>query len=128
MRLGAIVIDSNNSEELSGFYQNLLNWTIERQVFEGEKWIILKNADGNCTPLVFQEVNNYVPPKWPWIDGSQQQMLHLDFYVHADDFDSEVQRAISCGARLSEIQFSESWRVLLDPAGHPFCIIPIPMK
>ena len=126
MELGAIVIDSNNSEELAGFYQKLLGWTVERQFLEGEKWIILKSADGTGTPLVFQEISDYQSPKWPPADGLQQQMLHLDFYIKADDLDSEIQHAISCGATMSETQLSGYWKVMLDPAGHPFCLIPLP--
>ncbi|MCL1872899.1 MAG: hypothetical protein FWF85_02145 [Clostridiales bacterium] len=126
MRLGAIVIDSNNPEELAEFYQKLLEWTIERQIFEGEKWIIVKSRDGEGMPLVFQEALNYQRPIWPSAEGLQQQMLHLDFYVKFDDFDSKVEHAISCGAVVSEIQLSDSWKVMLDPAGHPFCIIPLP--
>lgn len=126
MKLGAIVIDSSNSQRLSEFYQKLLGWTIESQLFDGEKWIVLKSDNAEGTPLVFQDVENYEKPIWPSADGMQQQMQHLDFYVRADDFDSEVKRAISCGAILSEIQLSKYWKVMLDPAGHPFCIIPIP--
>jgi len=128
MRLGAIVIDSNNPEELSKFYQKLLGWEIERQVFEGDKWITLKSSDEEGTPLVFQEDLNYQRPTWPSTDGLQQQMLHLDFYVDFDDFDRAVEQAISCGAVFAEIQLTESWKVMLDPAGHPFCIIPLPPK
>jgi len=126
MKLGAIVIDSDNSEKLSKFYQKLLGWTIEQQVFEGEKWFIVKSKNGEGIPLVFQQIENYKRPKWPASDNLQQQMLHLDFYVNADDFEHEIKHAVSCGATLSELQLSKSWKVLLDPAGHPFCIIPIP--
>lgn len=126
MKLGAIVIDSSNPQRLSEFYQKLLGWTIESQLFDGDKWIVLKSDNVKGTPLVFQDVENYEKPIWPSADGVQQQMQHLDFYVRADDFDSEVKRAISCGAILSEIQLSKYWKVMLDPAGHPFCIIPIP--
>ena len=124
MRLGAIVIDSDNSDELSEFYRKMLGWAKEVQFFEDEKWIIVKSVENEATPLVFQEVADYARPQWPFVDG-QQQMLHLDFYVKAEDFDAEIERAVSCGAVLSETQLSESWNVLLDPAGHPFCIIPI---
>ena len=126
MRLGAIVIDSNNSEELSEFYQRLLGWAKEVQFFEGEKWIIVKSNNGEGIPLVFQEADDYIRPRWPSANGCQQQMQHLDFYVKADDLDVEIERAIACGAILSGIQLSEGWKVMIDPAGHPFCIIPIP--
>ena len=126
MKLGAIVIDSDNSEKLSKFYQKLLGWTLECQMFEGEKWFVVKSKTGDGMPLVFQQVDNYKKPKWPSVDELQQQMLHLDFYVKSDNFESELKHAVSCGAVLSEIQLSKSWKVLLDPAGHPFCIIPLP--
>ena len=122
MKLGAIVIDSDKPDELAEFYRKLLGWTIERQIFEGEKWIVVKSEKGEGPPLVFQKIDTYKRPKWPPTDGFQQQMLHLDFYVEAEGFDSAVQHAISCGATLSEIQLSESWKVMLDPAGHPFCL------
>ena len=126
MKLDAVVLDSSNSEELADFYSKLLGWSKEVQFFDGDKWVIVKNSNGEGIPLVFQEISNYERPTWPSVSGSQQQMLHLDFYVQADDFDSEVSHAISCGATLSETQLSEHWKVFLDPAGHPFCIIPLP--
>lgn len=49
-------------------------------------------------------------------------MAHLDF--HVADVEEGVKTALSCGATLSEIQFDDRWRVMLDPAGHPFCILP----
>lgn len=126
MKLGAIVIDSNISDELSGFYQRLLSWEKECQYFEGERWFIVKSNNGEGMPLVFQEIAEYERPKWPAQKGTQQQMQHLDFYVKAEDYESEVKHAITCGAVMSEIQLTDSLKVMLDPAGHPFCIIPIP--
>ena len=126
MKLGAVVIDSNNPEELSEFYSKLLGWTKEKEVFEGEQWIVV-SGDAGDTPLVFQEVSNYQRPAWPSTDGQQQQMLHLDFYVKPDEFESKVSHAISCGATLSDVQFfEEHMKVFIDPLGHPFCIISTP--
>ena len=50
----------------------------------------------------------------------QQQMAHLDFAVN--DLEKAVQHAVRCGAAVAEEQFSDAWRVMLDPAGHPFCL------
>ncbi|WP_307802408.1 VOC family protein [Cellulomonas fengjieae] len=36
--------------------------------------------------------------------------------------DEPVERALALGAQLADPQPDERWRVLLDPAGHPFCI------
>ena len=119
MKLGAIVLDSGNSEELSNFYQKLLGWTKYRQ---GPEWIILKSDSGEGLPLVFQEIDCYQRPVWPARADAQQQMTHLDFYT--DDVPASVAHALACGAVLSPVQLEDSWQVLLDPAGHPFCILP----
>ena len=128
MKLGAIVLDSNNSEELAGFYQRLLGWTMERQFFDGVEWFFVQSPTGEGLPLVFQEAADYQKPAWPSVPGRQQQMQHLDFYVEAENYEREIEHALSCGAVLSEIQLSELWKVMLDPAGHPFCIIPLPSE
>ncbi|AUA29227.1 hypothetical protein HMPREF3081_09735 [Clostridium sp. HMSC19D02] len=51
---------------------------------------------------------------------SQQQMAHMDFAVK--DLEEAVQYAIHCGATIAEEQFTDDWRVMIDPAGHPFCL------
>ena len=79
MKMGAVVLDSSNADELSDFYQKLLGWEKKVQFFEGDKWIIVKSAEGDGIPLVFQENPYYERPKWPPVKGIQQQMLHLDF-------------------------------------------------
>jgi hypothetical protein len=38
-----------------------------------------------------------------------------------DDLDAAVALAIASGGRLAEYQGREDLRVMLDPAGHPFC-------
>jgi hypothetical protein len=39
------------------------------------------------------------------------------------DLDTEESRILALGATKAEVQPNpESWRVLIDPAGHPFCI------
>lgn len=119
MKLGAIVLDSDDAERLSDFYATLLGW--EKHRYDAE-WIIVSSGKGEGTPLVFQQVEGYTPPTWPAAPGAQQQMLHLDFYV--DEVPPEVQRALGLGAALAATQFDPHWRVLLDPAGHPFCILP----
>jgi hypothetical protein len=47
-------------------------------------------------------------------------MMHFDFQV--DDLDSAVAEAVALGATLAAYQPQENVRVLLDPAGHPFCL------
>lgn len=119
MKLGAVVLDSGDSEALSDFYQRLLGWKKKRI---DEEWIVVFSDAGEGLPLVFQEVPSYQRPVWPWEAEKQQQMAHLDFYT--DDVEASVRHALSCGATLSAVQLGEGWKVLLDPAGHPFCILP----
>ena len=66
--------------------------------------------------LVAQRVEGYTPPAWP---GTS--IVHLD--LTAEDIDVAAERAVGLGATWPE-QPDPRWRVLLDPAGHPFCLTP----
>lgn len=116
-----VVLDSDNADELSAFYERLLGWTR----FKGEDFTTLANVGQSGFPIwiTFQQVDGYVRPVWPATADEQQQMAHLDF--HVDDVEEGVKHALLCGATLSEIQMDDGWRVMLDPAGHPFCILPM---
>ncbi|WP_247196317.1 VOC family protein [Streptomyces sp. GESEQ-35] len=46
--------------------------------------------------------------------------MHLDFEVV--DLQAAVAHALELGARESGHQPQENVRVMLDPAGHPFCL------
>jgi hypothetical protein len=46
--------------------------------------------------------------------------LHLD--VQVTDLPGSVEDAVALGATLPGFQPQEDVRVLLDPAGHPFCL------
>jgi len=97
------------------FYADLLGWPI---VHEEPGTAIVGPADGVF--LVFQEVAGYQPPVWPPIEGHQRAMQHLDFQV--GDLDEAVAEAVALGATLASHQPQDHVRVLLDPAGHPFCL------
>lgn len=116
-----VVLDSGNSDELSKFYEKLLGWT--RYGDSSDEWIVVVTGKNDGRPeLVFQQVENYIPPVWPDAADKQRQMIHLDF--HVEDMEEGIRHAIACSARLSPVQLEESFRVMLDPAGHPFCILP----
>ena len=68
--------------------------------------------------LVPQRVEGYRPPVWP---GAS--VVHLDLTA-GDAVEEPAARAVALGARLADPQPDPRWRVLLDPAGHPFCITP----
>jgi hypothetical protein len=57
---------------------------------------------------------------WPSEAGLQQMMLHIDIAV--DDVAAAVADAVELGATVADYQPQDDVRVLLDPAGHPFCL------
>jgi hypothetical protein len=74
--------------------------------------------------LSFQAESWYEPPVWPEQAGSQSKMLH--FEVQVDDLEAAVAHAVAVGARVADHQpddrSQDQLRVMLDPAGHPFCL------
>ena len=65
------------------------------------------------------EVPAYQPPTWPEPDVPKQ--IHLDLAVA--DLETAVVESERLGATLAAEQPApERRRVLLDPAGHPFCL------
>jgi catechol 2,3-dioxygenase-like lactoylglutathione lyase family enzyme len=111
-----VVLDAPDGVALANFYASLLGWPIAKQ--EGGEAAIA--VPGTSSYLAFQSEPQYVPPVWPAAGGHQQMMLHLDFAV--DDLPGAVADAVGLGATVAEYQPQDDVRVLLDPAGHPFCL------
>jgi catechol 2,3-dioxygenase-like lactoylglutathione lyase family enzyme len=112
-----VVLDAPNARELGHFYQRLLGW----QLFaDREDWVVLAPSEGAGYNLSVQTEPNYVRPVWPSRPGQPLMMLHLDLEV--DDLDHAVEHAVAAGAELAAQQPQETVRVMLDPAGHPFCL------
>jgi catechol-2,3-dioxygenase len=114
--LSEIVLDSADAHELAGFYQRLLGGRYGKVESD---WVTLAPADGGMT-LAFATEPDFVPPIWPSSPAEQQMMIHLDFEV--EDLDEAVAHAQAVGARLASYQPQGLVRVMLDPAGHPFCL------
>jgi len=55
-----------------------------------------------------------------WKQDATGAALDLDFEV--TDLDEAVAHALSLGAELPDFQPQDDVRILLDPAGHPFCL------
>ena len=53
--------------------------------------------------------------------GDGANRVHLD--IHTDDLTAEVERLEHLGA--TRVAFVNFWWVLRDPAGLPFCVIPV---
>jgi len=115
-RLSSTVLGTADPRGLASFYRDLLGWPTLQ---ESPEWVVLRPVDGTAG-LSFQLEESHVPPSWPNSPGEQQMQSHLDIAV--DDLDAAVARATGLGASLASYQPQDDVRVLLDPAGHPFCL------
>lgn len=112
-RISGIAIDCPSAEELCAFYTALLG--IERSSPDA----FMIGGDGDAGVEVwFQEVENYAPPTWPTQERGQQ--AHVD--IECDDREEMVRRAIELGAKKVDEAPGQSFTVMLDPVGHPFCL------
>jgi hypothetical protein len=111
-RFPGIVVDCPDPGVLATFYGEMLDWKIE--ISAG--WAEIRAEYGQC--ICFQQVADYAPPKWPAQEIPQQ--MHLDVIV--DDLDAAGAAVLALGATKHEYQPGTSFRVYLDPAGHPFCL------
>lgn len=124
-RISAAVLDSADPRALASFYERLLGWmvVVSEPARPGEQpedgWVMLRSPEGG-TGLSFHYHANYVAPIWPGAPDQQQMMVHLDIAV--ENLDKGVAFAREIGARLSDHQPQDDVRVMLDPAGHPFCL------
>lgn len=109
-RLVALSLDCADPQRLADFYLALLGG---RQLWAKASSVGVEVPGG---VLVAQRVLPYAPPQWP---GAS--VVHLD--LTASDLPAAVQHAVELGATVPE-QDDHPWRVLLDPAGHPFCLTP----
>lgn len=112
-RFHSFVLDCDDPSRLAAFYGALLDW----KVSDDGGWADARNAAGDQC-ISFQRVDHYRPPQWPGQDVPQQ--MHLDVIV--DDLDSAEQAVVALGATRAEHQPGTTFRVFLDPAGHPFCL------
>jgi catechol 2,3-dioxygenase-like lactoylglutathione lyase family enzyme len=115
-RLSSVVLSTADPRGLAAFYRELLAWEVRS---EHPEWVVIEPPDGT-TRLSFQLEDGHVPPTWPSGPGAQQMQLHLDIAV--DDLDAGVARAKALGAGLAAFQPQDDVRVMIDPAGHPFCL------
>ncbi len=115
-RLQTVCIDCADAGAMADFYGRLFGWDA---TIREPHWVLMRDPDGG-TGLSFQAEREYRPPTWPEEPSGLDKMLHLDIKV--DDLDAAVAHAIAAGARLADHQPRERVRVMLDPAGHPFCL------
>jgi catechol 2,3-dioxygenase-like lactoylglutathione lyase family enzyme len=112
-----VVLDAPDARELAHFYADLLGWTVFN---ESEGWVDLAPSKDAGYNLAFATEKDYARPVWPTSAGEPQMSMHLD--IEVDDLAHAVSYALGLGAEQAAYQPQESVRVMLDPAGHPFCL------
>ena len=111
-RFPSIVLDCPDPAVSAAFYGAMLDWKSEVKA----DWVDIRADYGQC--ISFQTVEAYTAPTWPGQEVPQQ--MHLDVVV--DDLDAAEAEVIALGATKDEYQPGTTFRVILDPAGHPFCL------
>jgi predicted enzyme related to lactoylglutathione lyase len=111
-RFPSLCIDCPDPNGLASFYASLLDW----EVIPHPHGIDVRSPEGQC--FTFQGVEGYTPPQWPGQEVPQQ--MHLDVVV--EDLDEAERAVVELGATRHEHQPGTTFRVFLDPAGHPFCL------
>lgn len=106
----AVNIDCPDSKALGEFYRDLTGMPLNEQ--DGF-WYV---GDQDGIMFFFQAVEDYVAPTWPTQERGQQ--MHLD--IDCEDRQAMVDRAVELGA--TKLHKESSFTVMLDPAGHPFCL------
>ena len=114
--LDVIVLDCPDPLALARFYAELIGGEIVRADAD---WVEVAPPGATHRPLLaFQLVDDYRAPEWPGQLVPQQ--IHLD--VKVDDLDVGEQAVLAIGATATG-STTDTFRVYLDPAGHPFCLV-----
>lgn len=129
MRVTGPVLDAPDVTALTRFYEQFLGWEIEEFAGPrpghppGDGWSRLRPAD-RSTKIEIQFEEHYARPVWPGAPNTQGMQVHLDIWV--EDVAAGVAWALRCGATQATHQPPDRdpsrLRVMLDPAGHPFCL------
>jgi catechol 2,3-dioxygenase-like lactoylglutathione lyase family enzyme len=106
-------LDCDDPVALADFYVKLLGMEVS---YTSDEFVFL---GGTGNGIGFVKVDKYVPPTWPQPDVPKQ--AHLELSV--TDLEAGEAAVLAIGATKPDFQPQpDRWRVLLDPAGHPFCI------
>lgn len=113
-QLKMTTLDCADPRAEAAFWSGLLGWSVAAAE---DEYAMVVPVDGGPA-LGFGRIEGYEPPAWPNEHGTKQ--FHLD--LGCDDVAATEEQALALGATLADPQPGETWRVLLDPAGHPFCL------
>jgi catechol 2,3-dioxygenase-like lactoylglutathione lyase family enzyme len=114
LRFAALVVDCADHVRLAEFYRDAIGAEIV-QTSDTTAWL---KSPSQLT--IFRTVEDYAAPTWPAMERPMQ--AHVDYWV--DDLDEAHARLQGLGATTPDYQpeRANGLIVMLDPAGHPFCI------
>jgi Glyoxalase-like domain len=112
VRIGSVVVDCNDFDQMSAFWQEALHYVPRAPAEDG--WVVLADPRGGNVNVALQQVPE---PR------SGKNRLHFDLYT--DDQAGEVERLLGIGAtrhpRTPEPD--DDFIVLEDPEGNLFCVV-----
>jgi hypothetical protein len=113
-RIWSVTLDCDDPTKEAEFWAAMLGGTIS---YSSEDFVGVELPGGMWIGAVRSP--GHKPAEWP--EGNTPQQFHLD--VAVDDMDEAEQAATGLGAVKADHQPApDRWRVLIDPAGHPFCV------
>ncbi|HYN32166.1 MAG TPA: VOC family protein [Ilumatobacteraceae bacterium] len=114
-RLGLVAFDCPDALALADFYSSIIGGDLVPGDDQG--WVELHTPTGK---LAFQEIADHRAPTWP--GGAVPQQGHID--IDVANLDGAEAAVLRLGALRADIQPSpDQFRVMIDPAGHPFCLV-----
>jgi hypothetical protein len=112
-RVAMVSLDCARPVPLAEFWAALLDGTV---LARNDK---VSAVQAGTLMIATIRVPDYRPPTWPSRDVPKH--IHLDLAVR--DLDEARAEALRLGATEADHQPQpDQWRVMLDPAGHPFCL------
>ncbi len=116
-RLSEIVVDSRDPEALAAWWAEVLGYRVLDREEDGAVEIGPEAGSGGAAPTLIST------PVGEYPEGRSR--LHLDLDATDRDQDAELQRLLDLGATPADVGQTgdESWHVLADPEGNPFCLL-----
>ena len=115
-RIGELVLECRDPEAMARFWCAVLDFVVlERE--DGAVEIGHRDGFGGPQPTIILSPSDDPTPA--------RSRLHIDVNATDRDQDAELARLLQLGARPAQVGQTgrESWHVLADPEGNPFCLL-----
>ena len=118
-RLGVMALDCPDALALADFYNSIVGGDLVPG--DDEDWVEVHTPNGR---LAFQQIDDHRRPTWP--GGDVPQQAHID--IDVANLDGAEVAVLRLGAQKASTQpRPDRFRVMIDPAGHPFCLVLAPL-